>query len=63
MQKKTKRLILLLLLLILLAGAVWVLLFYGEKPGAFALAGGAVVIVTITVWSIHGERKSLKESP
>lgn len=40
-----------------LLNPVWVLLFYGEKPGPFALAGGAVVIVTITVWNLYRGRK------
>lgn len=46
-----------------LLNPVWVLLFYGEKPGFFALVGGVVVIVTITVWSIYGEKKEAKELP
>ena len=29
---------------------VWVLLLVGEKPGMWALIGGAVILVTITVW-------------
>lgn len=33
-----------------LLNPVWVMLFDGEKPGIFALIGGIVVIVTITVW-------------
>ena len=35
-----------------LLNPLWVLLFYGEKPGVFALIGGAVVIATVTVWSM-----------
>lgn len=46
-----------------LLNPVWVLLFYGEKPGVFALVGGAIVIVTITAWSIYGEKKPVKETP
>jgi len=39
---------------------VWVFLFDGEAPGFFALVGGAVVIVTITVWCVWKERHPLK---
>ena len=46
-----------------LLNPLWVLLFYGEKPGVFALVGGAIVIVTITAWSIYGEKKPVKETP
>lgn len=31
---------------------VWVFLLLGEKPGMWSLVGGAVVLVTVTVWSI-----------
>ncbi len=44
-----------------LLNPVWVLLFYGEKPGIFALLGGIVVVVTITVWCALGSRK--QEAP
>ena len=44
-----------------LLNPLWVLIFYGEKPGVFALIGGAVVIATVTVWSMlpsfAGKRK------
>ena len=46
-----------------LLNPLWVLLFYGEKPGVFALVGGAIVIVTITAWSVYGEKKPVKETP
>lgn len=36
-----------------LLNPLWVLIFDGEKPGLFALLGGAVVIVTIVVWSVR----------
>ena len=39
-----------------LLNPIWVLLFYGEKPGTFALLGGAVVILTVTLWSIWSRR-------
>ncbi|MCI2062182.1 MAG: DMT family transporter [Eubacteriaceae bacterium] len=31
---------------------VWVVLFYGEKPGRFALVGAAIIIVTIARWCV-----------
>ncbi len=40
-----------------LLNPVWVLLFYGERPGPFALLGGAVVVVTITLWCVLRERE------
>ena len=40
-----------------LLNPLWVLLFFGEVPGIFALLGGSVVIATITLWCILGDRK------
>ena len=37
-----------------LLNPVWVFLFDGERPGTWALVGGVIVIVTITVWCMHG---------
>ncbi len=34
---------------------VWVFFFNGETPGVFALAGGVVVILTISVWCVWKE--------
>lgn len=39
-----------------LLNPVWVMLFYGEVPGVFALLGGVVVIASVTVWSIWSDR-------
>ena len=41
-----------------LLNPVWVFLFDGERPGVFALLGAAVVITSITVWSICGQEKT-----
>ncbi len=41
-----------------LLNPLWVLLFYGERPGAFALAGGAVVIAAISLWCVYDGRKA-----
>ncbi len=45
-----------------LLNPLWVLIFYGEKPGFFALLGGAVVIATVTVWSILPARRADDEA-
>lgn len=36
-----------------LLNPVWVFLFTGERPGVFALCGGAIVIASITVWCMR----------
>ena len=36
---------------------VWVMIFDGETPGIFAFIGAIVVIVSITVWCIHGNKE------
>ncbi len=40
-----------------LLNPVWVLLFYGERPGPFALVGGVIVISAVTLWVIFGKEK------
>ncbi|GHU71203.1 membrane protein [Clostridia bacterium] len=35
---------------------VWVFLFDGELPGVYALAGGCVVIASVTVWTVNNAR-------
>ncbi|MDR3038417.1 MAG: DMT family transporter [Candidatus Adiutrix sp.] len=37
---------------------IWVFLAVGEKPGFWSLAGGAVVLVTVSVWSISKNHRS-----
>lgn len=39
-----------------LLNPVWVLLALGEAPGAYALAGGAVVLITVTLWCVWNEK-------
>ena len=41
---------------------VWVFLFDGERPGLFALIGAVIVIGSITVWTVLGQRKEEKET-
>lgn len=35
-----------------LLNPIWVLIFYGEQPGLFALIGGFIVIATVTLWCL-----------
>lgn len=39
---------------------IWVLLVTGESPGIFSLIGGAVIIVTVTVWCIRRDKNEVK---
>lgn len=40
-----------------LLNPVWVFLLDGERPGVFALMGGAIVIGTVTVWNLWLDRR------
>ncbi len=40
-----------------LLNPVWVAIFTGEAPGAFALVGGAVVVISITAWCVWDNRR------
>lgn len=47
-----------------LLNPVWVFLFNGEAPGLFALLGGVIVIVSVTVWCIwQNSHPAEAESP
>jgi drug/metabolite transporter (DMT)-like permease len=39
-----------------LLNPVWVMLFYGETPGTFALLGSAVIIGAVVIWTIADAR-------
>ena len=39
-----------------LLNPVWVFMFDGEAPGTFALMGGVVVIATVTLWCLKGNK-------
>lgn len=41
-----------------LLNPVWVFLFMGEMPGLFALLGGLVVLLTVTLWCVGDVRKA-----
>lgn len=45
-----------------LLNPVWVLLFYGEAPGFFALVGGIIVISTVVSWSIWSSKHQGKQT-
>lgn len=45
-----------------LLNPVWVFLFDGERPGIFALIGAVIVVVSITVWCIIGQREEKTET-
>ena len=44
-----------------LLNPVWVLIFNGERPGPFALIGGAIVIVSVTLW-MYMQQKNAEET-
>jgi len=43
--------------LVALLNPLWVLIFFGEVPGIYALLGGCVVIATVTLWCILGDKQ------
>jgi drug/metabolite transporter, DME family len=45
------------------ANPIWVLLFLGERPSAFAVAGGAIVLVAIAWHTMQGEPASEMPPP
>jgi drug/metabolite transporter (DMT)-like permease len=45
-----------------LLNPVWVLLFYGEVPGFFALVGEIIVISTVVSWSIWSSKQQGKQT-
>ena len=42
-----------------LLNPVWVMLFYGETPGFFAMIGSAVIIGTVAIWTIADARAGI----
>ena len=44
-----------------LLNPVWVFIFDGEAPGMWALIGGVVIVVTITVWCVYGDLREKAE--
>ena len=39
-----------------LLNPVWVLIFYGERPGTFALFGAVIIITTLSLWCVWQAR-------
>lgn len=39
-----------------LLNPIWVLIFDGERPGIYALIGGIIVILSVTVWCAFGNK-------
>jgi len=46
-----------------LLNPVWVFLVIGETPGQWAIIGGAVVLITVTVRNVYTSRKATKSVP
>ncbi len=46
-----------------LLNPVWVFLIIGEEPGSWAIVGGAVVLITVTIRNIYTSRKATKQVP
>lgn len=44
-----------------LLNPTWVLLVVGERPSVFALLGGAIVLCSITIWCVYGEKQKQKQ--
>lgn len=40
-----------------LLNPVWVFLVMGERPSVFALIGGVLVLITVTIWCVWGEKQ------
>ena len=40
---------------------LWVFLVMGEKPGAFALTGGIIVLVTVALWCVAGAKAAAQQ--
>ncbi len=45
-----------------LLNPVWVAIFVGEMPGAFALVGAVIIIITVTWWCISDSKGGAEES-
>ncbi len=39
-----------------LLNPIWVLIFDGERPGIYALIGGVIVVVSVTLWCASGNK-------
>ncbi len=46
-----------------LLNPIWVFLVIGEEPGSWAIIGGAVVLITVTIRNVYTNRKTTKKAP
>ncbi len=46
-----------------LLNPVWVFLVIGEEPGSWAIIGGAIVLVTVTIRNVYTSRKATRQVP
>lgn len=46
-----------------LLNPIWVFIVIGEAPGSWALLGGAIVLITVTLRNIYTNKKTPKEAP
>ena len=45
-----------------LLNPVWVLIFDGERPGVYALIGGVIVVLSVTLWCAFGNKVEEKNA-
>lgn len=45
-----------------LLNPIWVLIFDGERPGAYALVGGVIVVASVTLWCAFGNKVEEKNA-
>lgn len=45
-----------------LLNPIWVLIFDGERPGIYALIGGVIVVVSVTLWCAFGNKVEEKNA-
>ncbi len=41
-----------------LLNPVWVMIFYGEKPGKFAVIGSVVIVVSVISWNVYKSKRT-----
>lgn len=46
-----------------LLNPIWVALFAGEVPGRMSLVGGLIVILAVSLWCVHDDRRSKNLTP
>ena len=46
-----------------LLNPIWVFLVIGEEPGSWAIIGGALVLITVTIRNVYTNKKTTKKAP